>query len=308
VDANCGTGDCAAYGANCVDDQLGVRCVFFACPPVGSLDVCVSDAIVGTCQNGSLVSQGDCSQFAALCSTAGGQPAHCASIFCVASTQEVPTAHDICFLDGQTYHCDDAGGISLLGCPGGETCSVYPDLHCEPGNPCPPGNDVTVCYEDAVVGRCYGGGMVQVLDDCAAQAGMCSTAGGAAPHCVSTLCVASPGDVPVEHDVCTADGQLAHCNANGELGTPAPCPDGDSCQQDDLGARCVAGSPDGGPADGGGLSPAEGTIPGDESQGGCGCRLGGAGSVGRAASGYALLVGLLAARRRRARRRLRTTD
>ena len=36
VSADCGVGDCGVYGALCVDDSLGVRCVFSMCPAQGT--------------------------------------------------------------------------------------------------------------------------------------------------------------------------------------------------------------------------------------------------------------------------------
>jgi hypothetical protein len=199
VDENCGRGDCAVYGSSCVDDELGVRCVFYACPPIGTAEVCVSDTIVGSCSNGALESQGDCGAYAAICSTAGGQPGHCASAFCVSSPDEVPVERDICFLDGDLYHCDAAGGLFTVGCAeSGGRCNVYPTPHCEAGLPCPPTGEAEVCYGDDVVGRCLEGGIVEVLEDCAAAGGRCSDEGGA--HCEGVPDPDGDGDVDVDVD------------------------------------------------------------------------------------------------------------
>jgi MYXO-CTERM domain-containing protein len=183
---------------------------------------------------------------------------------------------------------------------------VYPDLHCEADSPCPPDqNDVAICYQDAVVGRCWGGGLAGVETDCAIQDGWCSTAQDTAPHCVSRRCVAGPADVPVAHDVCTLDGQLAHCTDAGDLVTPVPCSDGEVCQADGSSARCVpvavadAGppSPDGAALDAQPASDASGE--GSPSLGGgCDCRTG-AGDAPLSLLPLWLLVGLLFARRRR---------
>jgi hypothetical protein len=293
VGEDCVRGDCAAYGANCVEDALGVRCVFFACPPVGTTDVCVTETVIGSCVDGSLVSSGDCAAYAGLCTTAGGQPAHCASIFCVTGPSDVPVVHDICFVDGQRYTCDGTGNIGSPLCPAGEMCSVYPEIHCEAGLPCPPEGDVNVCYRDEIVARCYNGGIVQVASDCVEAGGFCSTAGGAEPHCVSALCVESAGEVPAEHDVCLPDGRIAHCSASGEVGSESDCPAGQTCIDDGGGARCGEAGPEAGPdspddrpdaadtadvadAEGRDDSPADGA--GDHGTGGleggaCGCVL-----------------------------------
>ncbi len=53
-------GDCSVYGAGCVDDDLGARCVFFACRPMGGHDTCFGATHIGRCDDGSLVTQGEC--------------------------------------------------------------------------------------------------------------------------------------------------------------------------------------------------------------------------------------------------------
>jgi hypothetical protein len=128
VDATCGRGDCAAYGSRCVDDALGARCAFFACPDVGDAVVCLPDGhTIGTCHDGA-ISTGDCAAYGAYCSTqsaAGMTDAHCASVFCVASATDVPVAHDTCLPDGQIVHCTDSAGLeNAHACPAGTTCTV----------------------------------------------------------------------------------------------------------------------------------------------------------------------------------------
>ena len=168
--ADCGVGDCAAYGATCTKDELGVRCVYTQCPPQGTVGACLDQDRITTCKDGLPTDIGDCSAYAAHCSLAGGT-AHCASYFC-AAPGEKPVAHDGCFLDGSIMHCDDTGVVSKLDpCPAGTKCSVHPSPHCEPSNGCPPEGDVRLCI-NGVAARCYNGTLGEAVD-CAAQGREC---------------------------------------------------------------------------------------------------------------------------------------
>ena len=122
VNADCGRGNCAAYGATCVDDSLGLRCASVFCPARGTASVCLNDSTIGSCNDGA-ISTGDCSAYAAYCSTAGVSQARCVSAFCVASPSEVPRAHDICLPNGQLARCTDTGGVTdARSCPSGTAC------------------------------------------------------------------------------------------------------------------------------------------------------------------------------------------
>ena len=185
VDAACGQGDCAAYGATCVDDELGLRCVSVFCPALGAALVCLpgeTNGLIGNCDNGALTT-GDCGGFGAICSTMTGVGAKCVSAFCAATPDEPIVAKDVCLPDGDRYTCSAAGDIDKTPCPPSYLCSM-------------------------------------------------ALPGGA--HCVSTECVASAAETPVEKDVCLADGARYHCDANGTL-TPNPCAAGDLCD----GGACV---------------------------------------------------------------------
>jgi hypothetical protein len=129
-------GDCAAYGATCVDDDLGARCASVFCPARGTARVCIDDHQVADCADGA-ISVGDCAPFAAWCSTAGTPAARCVSIFCVGSPAEVPVAHDVCLPDGRVAHCDDAGlPLDAAACPAGTECTAGRCL--APGADIPP--------------------------------------------------------------------------------------------------------------------------------------------------------------------------
>jgi hypothetical protein len=140
VGADCGEGDCGVYGASCVEDALGVRCVSVFCPALGQKKVCVSDSLIGDCNDGG-ISTGDCGAYGAYCSTAGVSEARCVSVFCVASPKDVPVEHDVCLPDGRIAHCTAAGGITdAKGCPTGQSCGkVGSNAACSaPVQPTPP--------------------------------------------------------------------------------------------------------------------------------------------------------------------------
>ena len=43
VGADCGHGDCGAFGATCANDALGLRCVSVFCAPTGDSTLCLPD-------------------------------------------------------------------------------------------------------------------------------------------------------------------------------------------------------------------------------------------------------------------------
>ena len=119
----CGKGDCAAFGADCVKDSLGVRCVSVFCPAKGKTKACMDDSFIIDCNDGAPSEPGDCSAYAAYCSTAGVSSARCVSAFCVKGPNEVPKAHDICMPDGTLAHCTEAGlPEGAKACPSGTKC------------------------------------------------------------------------------------------------------------------------------------------------------------------------------------------
>lgn len=103
--------------------------------------------------------RGDCAAYAGTCSTAGraaDDPA-CVSVFCVASADEVPVAHEGCwFQGGQRVSCDAAGLPTLTACPAGEACSTAGGTpHCAPAI-CPAEGEARLCVDGAVI-ACLGG-------------------------------------------------------------------------------------------------------------------------------------------------------
>ncbi len=292
VSADCGRGDCNAFGARCVSDGLGTRCVFGTCPATGTASICINDRTIGRCSNGG-VSTGDCGAFAAWCSTAGRArtDARCVSAFCVAGPAERPVAHTGCWIEGgQLLRCDANGGATPTPCPAGQACSVIGGAaRCAP-RVCPATGESDLCVDGRYIAQCYGGSVVRATD-CRAMGRVCSSAGSSAPRCVVL-----PTDAGTMADVVVADGD----------GVDPPIDDEDD-----------AGSVDAGPADAGSVDAsavdavvvdATGSAPDVMAEvtdatvdGGCSCRAGAPRSTRGGAWGA---VGLaLVAVMRRARRR-----
>lgn len=136
--ADCGVGDCAAYGATCVDDSLGVRCISVFCPALGTKKVCASDKLIGDCADGKITT-GDCSAYGAFCSTAGGTAARCVSSYCASGPSEVTKAHAICLPDGKLAQCTAQGSVTNpMACPSGQSCVASGgSASCVGGSPAP---------------------------------------------------------------------------------------------------------------------------------------------------------------------------
>ena len=150
IGADCGAGDCAAFGATCVDDALGVRCASVLCPALGTKKVCLpgdDHGGIATCKDGALTEEGDCGAFGAWCSTVAGPEASCVSAFCTSSPDLPPWPHLVCLPDGQRYACNALGELAPNPCPGGTECvqgaenatcetPIGPCGDCDDGNPC----------------------------------------------------------------------------------------------------------------------------------------------------------------------------
>lgn len=237
VGADCGRGDCGAFGSTCVKDTLGLRCVFSACPATGEKDVCLDDAHVAHCKNGQLGAPGDCSAYAGRCSTANAPTgARCVSAFCASSMTEVPQPAQNCWPEqpARIAKCDANGAFTLSPCATGEQCSVVGGAHCEPKT-CPDAGTVDVCA-GALVTHCVEGQVVSAID-CAMSSGTCTDTGGVA-RCASNDCVVD-GGVTAPHTTCLPTGWLGSCDGDGQLANAAPCEAGSSCVAGEGGAACV---------------------------------------------------------------------
>ena len=173
VGADCGKGDCAAYGATCVDDSKGVRCASVFCPAQGQKKVCIDDKLIGDCNDGA-ISSGDCSVYGAKC-VDDAKGARCVSVFCPAQGQK-----KVCIDDKIIGDCDD-GGIST------GDCSVYAakcvddakgarcaSLFCDGA----PGKAHDVCLPNGQLGHCTDAGGLSA-EDCPADEPCTDTAAGA---------------------------------------------------------------------------------------------------------------------------------
>jgi hypothetical protein len=124
VGTDCGKGDCAAYGANCVDDALGVRCSSVFCPTIGHQTICVDQTKTMECQDGIPLGTGDCAPFAAICTMTLGADAVCVSDFCVSDPKQAPVVHDVCLPNGAIGHCGADGLPTQETCATDESCTV----------------------------------------------------------------------------------------------------------------------------------------------------------------------------------------
>lgn len=251
VGADCGKGDCAAYGATCANDELGLRCVSIYCPAKGTTSTCLPDpknGKIATCKNGALSDPGDCSAYGAMCSTKAGPAAKCVSAFCAASPAVAPTAGALCY-QGKRYVCASNGDLSEAPCPSGQPCQTIagqsgpgsgscgpaPCANCDDGNPCtadtcnngscvhtPTGascNDGNACTDKDM---CSGSACFGQPKDCADGAA-CT-----ADSCVDGACKHSISEgVCDDGNVCTADS----CGTSGCVHSPTAgaCDDGDGC-------------------------------------------------------------------------------
>jgi MYXO-CTERM domain-containing protein len=214
VGSDCGQGDCAAYGASCVDDSLGVRCVNPLCPVQGAAKVCTDDSTIMDCQDGNSTGTGDCSAYGAWCSTAHGGEPRCVSVFCVAGPSEAPIEHDVCLPDGRLAHCTAQGGLE---------------------NPvdCPP---LQPCVADAGGARCGAG-----------SAGGAGTGGGGEPGAGGSAAGAS-GSGGTGWGAAGAAASGAVAGEAGEAGAPGGSVQASRVLDDADGCACRSAGHDGGPA------------------------------------------------------------
>ncbi len=232
VGADCGRGDCGAFGARCVDDALGARCVFGACPDRGTDTFCLDDRTLATCTDGA-VGTGDCGVYGARC-VDDALGARCVFGACPARGNAT-----VCLDETTLATCSD-GAVTTGDCGAfGARCADGPEgAHCA-FYACPDNGDATVCLDERTLATCHDGAVS--TGDCGAFAAVCSSAGtdASSARCVSLFCVESADEVPVEHDTCLPDGRIAHCDASGAPVRPRDCGEGAVCTTSDSGARCV---------------------------------------------------------------------
>jgi hypothetical protein len=213
IGADCGAGDCAAFGATCVDDALGVRCASVFCPARGEATVCVDDATIGACRDGA-IRPGDCSAFGARC-VDDALGARCVSVLCPALGSAA-----LCLDEARLARCED-GAISSGDCSafgarcvddarGARCVSVFcPELGRT--SACLDGTRIADCDDGAISGR-----------DCPEGSACVDAEGGA--RCVSPEC-AAPGR---EGAVGCSELGWYRCGPDGVAERRA-CPKGSRC-------------------------------------------------------------------------------
>ena len=205
VSADCGRGECNAFGARCVSDGLGTRCVFGTCPAIGVASICVNDRTIGTCSNGA-VSTGDCGAFGARCVSDG------LGTRCVFGTCPATGGASICINDRTIGTCSN-GAISTGDCGAfAAWCSTAgrasTDARCVSGF-CVAGPSErpvahTGCWiEGGQLLRCDANGGATPTPCPAGQA--CSVIGGSA-RCAPRVCPATG-----ETDICVGGRYIADC-------------------------------------------------------------------------------------------------
>ena len=163
----------------------------------------------------------------------------------------------------------------------GSRCVTTGGAHCA-FDACPATGSATVCVDDHTVGTCATGAVTRHA--CAAHQ-LCTTAGGATAHCASTECVDTIHTTPHAHDICLANGQLAHCDAHGVLGAGTACAHGQTCEEAGGTAMCeapVVTHPDAGVHDAGAHDAGMGgSMSGGGTDGGVTTHDAGGGDAGR---------------------------
>lgn len=227
VDAFCARGDCGAFGSRCVNDSLGLRCAFYACPDRGAAAICLDATRTARCADGALSPGDDCAATGGTC-TADAMGARCVNRAC-------PVAGDarVC-LDGRVLATCRAGAVTERGDCGafgarcvndalGARCAFFA---------CPDRGDADVCFVGDHLGHCHDGALPQQVD-CAASGGRCVVTDGVG-RCAFAACPATG-----EADVCVDDRHTGHCR-NGVLASQGDCGAfGAGCVHDVLGPRCV---------------------------------------------------------------------
>ncbi|MEN9796960.1 MAG: hypothetical protein RL653_656 [Pseudomonadota bacterium] len=288
IQADCGTGDCAAYGATCIADP-NPRCVYAACPPTGKATVCLDSNRIANCENGLFTGPpGECAAFGCFCSTAGVAPtaARCVLSLCVSGPTDVPRAHVTCSLNtGKKLDCKADGSATEVACPTGKVCSVRSGTGTcvAPVAACPiPAagqvDDRMACLPSGELARCFNGNIIDV--DACGEDSTCTTLGGDA-HCASRACIEAGNP----SSFCAPYGAAVGCDARGMLTYEEGCAEGTTCQVEQGRASCVpvpvdAGTGGGGGSGGGAGGGAGGGSGGGAGGGGGGGRLPDGGTVG----------------------------
>ncbi|MSQ81819.1 MAG: hypothetical protein EXR77_02750 [Myxococcales bacterium] len=252
VGEDCGKVDCAAYGAKCVDDNLGVRCVSVFCPAQGTTTTCLPDpknAKIATCVNGALKDEANCGAYGAICSTAVPPKPKCVVALCEDNPKAAPKAGDLCF-QNKRMTCNTTGDIKDNPCPASSPCQTAAGKTGPGSGTCGPVacgdcNDSNPCTDDSCSnGACVHKANTKACDD----SDGCTTG----DVCANSDCNGSAKSCD-DGSACTADacskGQCTHLPNSGE------CDDGNVCTTDSCGGKgCESKPKDGQCEDGDGCT------------------------------------------------------
>ncbi|MBM4371226.1 MAG: hypothetical protein FJ098_06205, partial [Deltaproteobacteria bacterium] len=121
---------------------------------------------------------------------------------------------DICLDEGTIAHCSGGQVVSSGSCAmyGAYCVDDALETRCV-FSLCPPVGKTKICLDDHLIADCDDGAL-GASGDCSAFGCWCSTAGNTEAHCVLALCVDSPDQIPVPHDICF-DGKRYHCDGSG---------------------------------------------------------------------------------------------
>ncbi|HSA19958.1 MAG TPA: GH25 family lysozyme [Myxococcota bacterium] len=229
IGADCGQGDCGAYGAYCHQDAgADPRCVFFLCEPWGEQHGCLDERTKADCLDG-VVSFGDCSAYGAYCHQDPGEQARCVLGLCQ------PHGENHACLDARTIVDCREGDFTLGDCgayaafchqsPGEQARCVsgfcIPDAASEPW-------EHTICLLDGQLGRCTADGGLEASP---CPAGSHCAEGACAPDACEPACA---GRVCGPDPVCGAP--CGECPAGSHCVEGACAPD--ACEPDCAGRAC----------------------------------------------------------------------
>ena len=232
VDAKCNKGDCGVYGAKCVNDDLGLRCVFGMCPNKGGATVCLPDGKLATCNDGKITT--------AACSAGTSCKASSSTkASCVAPTPTCPKS------------CDDGNGCTTDACDAtkGVCTHTANTAACDDGDPCTVGDACkgTVCKAGAAK-ACDDGDACTVGDAC--KGGSCKPGSAKScddgdactvgESCKGGACTAGTATACDDGKACTIDSCDPATGACSHVQDESACDDGNPCTSDTCsGANCV---------------------------------------------------------------------
>ncbi len=210
--SSCGQGDCAAYGATCVNDSLGPRCVSVFCPAKGTAKACIDDTKIIDCKDGQPSTPGNCAAYGAKC-VSDSLGARCVSVFCPAKGSTKACIDDTKIIDcknGLPSEPGDCGAFAAFCSTAGAKAARCVSAFCVAGPEEVP-TDKDVCLPNGELGHC------------GADASLTSEKCPANQPCTLTAQGAQCGGVPVGSGGSAGSGSAgtsgsANAGASGDAG------------------------------------------------------------------------------------------